>query len=134
MKKQHIDLDTFQIQALVMAVNCVRNTILEDYHSGITPRSKIGDYSDVKVVTPFGGIPWNKLSRISDQEMKVFNIEVVNKIYTYLEFLYNKKRFTDTQRAEFFNYCYAVFPHDWNAPQIDTGFAGVNTSSTKNLT
>jgi len=49
---------------------CVRNTFLEDLHSGLIPASKAGDYSDVRVVTPCGEIPWQKLSRISDEEMK----------------------------------------------------------------
>lgn len=56
-------------EALKMAVSCVRNTIIENYHAGISPRSKIGDYSDVKVITPYGEIAWNELSRISDDEM-----------------------------------------------------------------
>lgn len=45
-----------------------RNT-LENLHAGTFPQSKIGDYSDVKVVTPYEEIPWNELSRISDVEM-----------------------------------------------------------------
>ena len=36
---------------------CVRNA-LEDVHAGIFPSSQSGDYSDVKVVTPYGEIPW----------------------------------------------------------------------------
>jgi len=38
---------------------CVRNTSLEDLHAGIFPGSETGDYSDVKVVTPYGEIPWS---------------------------------------------------------------------------
>ena len=41
-----------------IAALCVRNTFLEDLHSGTTPSSRSGDFSDVKVVTPFGEIPW----------------------------------------------------------------------------
>jgi hypothetical protein len=52
------------------AALCVRNTFLEELHSGTTPSSKAGDFSDVKVVTPYGEIPWQELSRISDMEMK----------------------------------------------------------------
>jgi len=72
--------------ALAKAVTalCVRNTFLEDLHSGTTPSSKTGDYSDVKVVTPFGEIPWCSLSRISDAEMKRLMKEVVDKIFTFL--------------------------------------------------
>jgi hypothetical protein len=67
-----------------IAVLCVRNTFLEDLHSGITPSSVSGDYSDVKVVTPYGEIPWCKLSRLSDDEMKRLMKEIVDKIYTFL--------------------------------------------------
>jgi len=70
--------------AKAIAVLCVRNTFLEDLHSGITPSSQSGDYSDVKVVTPFGEIPWHKLSRLSDDEMKRLMKEIVDKICTFL--------------------------------------------------
>jgi hypothetical protein len=73
-----------QDRAKAIVVTCVRNTILEDYHAGIGPSSKTGDYSDVKVVTPYGEIPWNEVSRISDEEMKVLMIEIVNNVYTLL--------------------------------------------------
>ena len=67
-----------------IAALCVRNTFLEDLHSGMTPSSQSGDYSDVKVVTPCGEIPWHKLSRVSDEEMKRLMKEIVDKIYTFL--------------------------------------------------
>ncbi len=57
---------------LALAVVCVRNTGIEDIHSGIEPVSAGGDFSDVKVVTPYGEIPWNKMSRISNEEMRAF--------------------------------------------------------------
>jgi hypothetical protein len=64
--------------AKVMARECFRNTKLEDYHAGMFPSSKAGDYSDVKVVSPFGEIAWNNLSRLDDQEMKALMIDVVD--------------------------------------------------------
>ncbi|WP_292153904.1 hypothetical protein [Brevundimonas sp.] len=64
----------------------MRNTGLEDLHSEIFPSSMIGDYSDVKVVSPFGEIPWTGLSRISNEEMKVLMIEVVDRVFTYLSY------------------------------------------------
>jgi hypothetical protein len=70
--------------AKAITVLCVRNTFLEDLHSGTTPASKTGDYSDVKVVTPYGEIPWQQLSRISDDEMKRLMKEIVNRVYTFL--------------------------------------------------
>src|SRR5262245_37591252 len=54
--------------AKLMALRCFRNTKLEDLHAGIYPSSEVGDYSDVKVVTPFGEIAWSKVSRLSDEE------------------------------------------------------------------
>ena len=80
------DTDQLLAAALAKAITalCVRNTFLEDLHSGITPSSQAGDYSDVKIVTPYGEIPWQKLSRLSDDEMKRLMQEVVNKVYTFL--------------------------------------------------
>jgi len=64
----------------------VRNSEeLEELHSGISPSSKTGDYSDVKVVTPFGEIEWNEVSRISDKEMRKLMINIEQKIYNTLE-------------------------------------------------
>jgi hypothetical protein len=62
---------------------CVRNA-LEDLHAGNFPSSQRGDYSDGKVVTPYGEIPWARASRISDEEMKLLMIDIVNKTYTFL--------------------------------------------------
>jgi hypothetical protein len=72
------------ILAKAITAICVRNGYLEDLHSGITPSSKAGDYSDVKVVTPYGEIPWEKVSRISDEEMKRLMKGIVNQVYTFL--------------------------------------------------
>lgn len=44
--------------ALALVETCVRNSRLEELHTGISPDSAVGDYSDVKVVTPYGDIPW----------------------------------------------------------------------------
>jgi hypothetical protein len=70
--------------AKALAVACVRKTFLEDLHAGISPSSRAGDHSDVTVVTPYGEIPWNKVSRISDDEMKLLMKEAVNKLFTVL--------------------------------------------------
>ena len=63
---------------------CFRNSVLEDLHAGIAPESKTGDYSDVVVSTPFGEIPWRKLSRFDDAEMKKLMIDVVQKSYEFI--------------------------------------------------
>lgn len=65
---------------------CVRNTVLENFHAGRFPISVVGDYSDVRVVTPHGDIAWSELSRISDDEMKALMVEVVNRVFTYLTY------------------------------------------------
>jgi hypothetical protein len=67
-----------------MAVMCVRNTFLEDLHAGTVPSSKTEDYTDVKVVSPYGEIEWKKLSRLSNDEMRQLMREVVNKLYSVL--------------------------------------------------
>lgn len=39
-----------------ITVRCVRQGFLEELHSGTVPGSKSEDYSDVKLVTPYGEI------------------------------------------------------------------------------
>jgi hypothetical protein len=88
-----------------LAEVCVRNAV-EDLHAGIFPSSEAGDYSDVKVVTPFGEIPWTRLSRISDQEMKSLMIHVVNKVFTFL-------RYPEVLAGE------SAQTRRWNRPELD---------------
>ena len=75
--------------AKYLAQQCFRNTFLEDLHAGITPDSKTGDYTDVLVRSPYGEIPWPRLSCLSDEEMKVLMIDVVNKTYRALRLLFD---------------------------------------------
>jgi len=79
-----LDKSLAAVLAKAITAICVRNGFLEDLHSGTTPSSKTGDYTDVKVVTPYGEIPWDKVSRISDAEMKRLMKGIVNQVYTYL--------------------------------------------------
>jgi len=106
-----------QSLSLVIAVTCVRNTVIEDYHAGRSPQSKTGDYSDVKVVTPFGEIPWTEVSRLTDPEMKDFNIQVSNRIYTLLQVLMNPK--FEADRDDMMACIGRSYPTDWNQPQLD---------------
>lgn len=49
-----------------MAAACVRRGFLEELHAGVTPITRPGDDSDVKVIDAEGReIPWNQVSRIS---------------------------------------------------------------------
>jgi ligand-binding SRPBCC domain-containing protein len=77
--------------AKLMALECFRNTKLEDLHAGIYPSSQSGDYSDVKVVTPYGEISWERLGRFSDDEMKVLMIDVVDRCYEFLSELLDQR-------------------------------------------
>jgi len=110
--------ESLKREALKMTVACVRNTIIENYHSGIVPQSKTGDYSDVIVQTPFGDIPWNDISRINDDEMEAFNKEVSNLIYTYLQCLLNPS-FDKNIKEEFIKYSNFIYPDHWDEPKID---------------
>jgi len=75
--------------AKYLVQRCFRNSVLEDLHAGIAPDSKAGDYSDVVVSTPFGEIPWSKLSRFDDKEIKTLMIDVVQKTYEFIQELFN---------------------------------------------
>lgn len=82
----------------------MRNSELENLHAGTFPSSQAGDFSDVKVVTPYGEIPWSRLSRISDAEMKVLMIDVVDRVFTYLRYPEELGRLGGTAR--------------WNRPKL----------------
>ena len=84
---------------------CVRNS-LEDLHGGIFPSSQSGDYGDVKVITPYGEIPWTRTSRISDEEMRLLMINIVNRTYTFLRYL-------EELAAE------SAQTRRWNRPKLD---------------
>lgn len=74
--------------AKFMAQQCFRNTKLEDLHAGEFPASEAGDYSDVKVISPHGEIPWGRLSRLNNDEMKSLMIDVVNHCDQFLSMLF----------------------------------------------
>ena len=75
-----------------IALRCFRNSILEKLHEGKVPDTKVGDYSDVVVHTPFGEIPWNELSRFNNTEMKKLMIDVVNHTYHIIQELFDDER------------------------------------------
>ena len=71
--------------AKIMAAACVRRGYLEKLHAGATPVTRTGDFSDVKVIDAEGReIPWNQVSRINQDEMKMLISGVVNRIHTFL--------------------------------------------------
>lgn len=78
--------------ALLMAVNCVRNTVIEDYHAQ---------------------------GKLTDEEMKAFNKEVANKLYTFLEYIFNKP--LEDQQA-FLSAMSIMYPANWDQPKLDSEF------------
>jgi hypothetical protein len=102
--------------AKALAVLCVRHTFLEDLHAGETLVSKAGDFSDVKVVTPEREIPWNEVSRISQQEMKMLMNQVVNKLYTVLMSLEDEKAMDLVFRRGH------DYTHHWDDPEFLPSF------------
>ena len=68
-----------------LALMCVRQSMLEDLHQGLSPITKTGDYSDVVVVDAEGRrLPWPEISRFNDDEMRDLMRQIVNKIYTFV--------------------------------------------------
>jgi hypothetical protein len=78
--------------ALLMAVNCVRNTVIEDYHSH---------------------------GKLSNAEMKTLNQEVANKIYTFLHYLFNH---SSEDREAFLEAMAVMYPSNWHQPTLDADF------------
>jgi hypothetical protein len=76
--------------AKYLVLQCVRNSMLEDLHAGISPSSASGDYSDVNVSTPDGVIPWPTVSRMNDDEMKRLMIDVANRTYRFIHALFDE--------------------------------------------
>lgn len=105
--------------AKLLTVNCVRNSKLEDLHSGIVPYTETGDYSDVYVITPKGKIPWNELSRFNNAEMKELMIQIVDKVYTYLTVMDMDNPDYDGKRSDFIDRLTRYYPNDWDEPKID---------------
>ncbi len=102
--------------AKALAVLCVRNTFLEDLHAGASVVSKVGDFSDVKVVTPDREIPWNEVSRISQQEMKKLMKQIVNKLYTVLMSLENEEAMHVVFRGG------QDYTYHWDDPEVLPNF------------
>jgi hypothetical protein len=79
-----LEVERSEALARWMSVNAVRNTVLENYHAGKSPKGKRADYSDVTVVSPAREVPWNEVSRISDKEMRTLMLQVEKKLATCL--------------------------------------------------
>lgn len=103
--------------AKLMAAACVRRGYLEKLHEGIPPVTHSGDYSDVKVIDAEGReIPWNEVSRISQEEMKTLMTGVVNRMHTFLaRTLFSKK--VDTAFHHALTRAAAPWTKTWDEPR-----------------
>jgi hypothetical protein len=102
----------YMILSKVLVNHCFRNRAhFEDLHAGTFPSSKTGDYTDVKVVSPYGEIPWNELGRISDEEMKPLMKACVNAVFGLLEELQPKVDLNKIKTILRFQ-----FPYNWDNP------------------
>lgn len=81
--------------ALLMAANCVRNTVIEDYHAQ---------------------------GKLNDAEMMAFNREVANKIYTFLTYMIAKPA---EDWDDFLGAMSWMYPKSWDQPKIDPDFTAV---------
>jgi hypothetical protein len=107
--------------AKAMAILCVRNTKLEDLHAGLVPVTRTGDYSDVFVVGADGArIPWNKVSRFNDDEMRDLMRQVVDRLYTF-QITIEEPGF----QAVIDRWLTAT--RHWDEPVLDEGLAGRRT-------
>lgn len=79
--------------AVLLAVNCFRNTVLENYHS-----------------------EWPEFSQA---KMKALMKESVNKLHTALHAFFTGDKATQEAAWEVLN---VYFPHQWDKPEFDQGF------------
>lgn len=108
--------------AKLMTAACVRRGFLEKLHAGVTPITRTGDYSDVKVIDAEGReIPWNHVSRINQDEMKTLITGVVNRIHTFL----SRTIFSATRDQAFehaLERCARPWTKTWDEPEYLPGF------------
>jgi hypothetical protein len=99
--------------AKTLVAMCVRNAEIENIHTGQSPVTKPSDYSDVKVIDADGNeYSWDKMSHISDDEMKALMTSAVNRLYTF--FLQG-----DDPRFDKNMDYHKRFTPEWDKPEID---------------
>ena len=98
--------------AKTLAMLCVRNTKIEEFHCGLGPITKTGDYSDVTVIHAGGETPWNEISKISDAEMKRLMKQVVNRLFTFYT-MPAEYHLSDQMRR------WKAVAAEWDEPEID---------------
>ncbi len=110
-----------------LVLQCFRNSILEDFHAGTSPSSASGDYADVTVTSPYGVIPWPKVSRLNDDEMKRLMIDVVDRTYKFIHALFDENTGGEVllRLAE-----RDPLPH-WNEPRLRDDSAKIKAAVAK---
>ena len=102
--------------AKTMAMMCVRNTMIEDIHAGLTPVTRTGDYSDVMVIDADGRkIPWPEVSHFGDDTMRDLMKQVVNRLYTF-QLLAGDPGFQNWMAR------WETVARKWDEPDLDGGF------------
>ena len=103
-------------EAMTMAMMCVRNTMLEDIHAGLTPITRTGDYSDVMVIDRDGRkIPWPKVSHFDDDAMRDLMRQVVNRLYSF-QLPAGDSGFQKWMAR------WKTVARKWDEPEMDAGF------------
>lgn len=100
---------TYREEANALVHQCVRAGFIEEIHAGVSPSSAKKDFSDVKVVSHYGEIQWNELSRITDEEMKKLMIEISSKL---AEFLEKKEKYPEQYKKEI-NLTTLMYTPEW---------------------
>ena len=102
--------------AKTMAMMCVRNTMIEDIHAGLTPVTRTGDYSDVMVNDADGRkVPWPEVSHFGDDTMRDLMKQVVNRLYTF-QLLAGDPGFQNWMAR------WETVARKWDEPDLDAGF------------
>ncbi len=86
------DEDDTKDLALLIASNCVRNTVIEDYHAA---------------------------GKLNQEEMQAFNKQVANKIYTFLTYVFEEDRIDNDA---FWRLIKLGYPKNWDEPELDQKF------------
>ena len=77
--------------AKYLAQPCFRNPTLEDLMPALLRTRRPGTIQTLVVRSPYGEIPWPRLSRLSVEEMKALMIDIENKTYRTLTVLFDNR-------------------------------------------
>lgn len=87
-----MDAKVIQHMALLMSVNCVRKTVLDDFRES---------------------------GKLSDDDIDQFMGEVTDKLYTFLTYLLDR---SEEDKQVFLEVMNTSYPEDWRTPEISGVF------------